>query len=202
MGGASSKAARKLPRSPPSWAGARTPHPEVPGGPGAAVPNKPLASETRTDAINLDARDPQLLANLNRLGPVRVDHNMQTVRAKATHKLFNSRAQSELEASSHKLARNHLTAGTLSLLLDERKSVSSKEELDDLAKKWNLDGESKVQSLAKFVNSPSVHSGRRVVTGIGKDEEIVLTPVSCLGEIILCVITLNYLVLVGCMGRT
>jgi hypothetical protein len=31
-------------------------------------------------AILRDARDPQLHANLNRLGPVRVDHHMQTVR--------------------------------------------------------------------------------------------------------------------------
>ena len=31
-------------------------------------------------AILRDARDPQLHANLNKLGPVRVDHHMQTVR--------------------------------------------------------------------------------------------------------------------------
>lgn len=39
-----------------------------------------LRSTFITTVIQRDARDPQLLANLNRLGPVRVDHHMQTVR--------------------------------------------------------------------------------------------------------------------------
>jgi hypothetical protein len=37
-------------------------------------------SELRELAIEKDAQDPDFLANLSRLGPVRVDHHMQTVR--------------------------------------------------------------------------------------------------------------------------
>src|SRR6266702_863033 len=103
MGSASSKAARAFPSIKPgkssSWGGARTPA----HGPKASPPptaRQPWASESKdegrrcmhasegsslrstfiTTVIQRDARDPQLLANLNRLGPVRVDHHMQTVR--------------------------------------------------------------------------------------------------------------------------
>jgi hypothetical protein len=35
---------------------------------------------TRTLVIQQDSKDPQFLSKLNQLGPVRVDHHMQTVR--------------------------------------------------------------------------------------------------------------------------
>jgi len=93
-----------------------------------------------------------------------------------TNKLFQSRAQSELEASTHQLARNHMHAATLTHLLDTRKGVTSRVELDQLAKKWNLEGEKKLESLARFVNTPSVQGGKAVKT-VGKDgEEIVTMP--------------------------
>ncbi|KAI0255411.1 hypothetical protein BJV78DRAFT_1179929, partial [Lactifluus subvellereus] len=82
MGSASSKVVRassgkkcKL----PSWTGARIPplDPKVSPLPTA---RQPWASGTKDEAIQRDGKDPQLLANLNRLGAVRVDHHMQTVR--------------------------------------------------------------------------------------------------------------------------
>jgi len=41
-----------------------------------------------TIVIQRDARDPQLLANLSKLGPVRVDHHMQTIRTVSPKKAF------------------------------------------------------------------------------------------------------------------
>lgn len=103
MGSASSKAARAYPVKPgksPSWGGARMPAYDPKTSPSQNA-RQPLASESKDEgkrrayirsssgqcsnyvpplAILRDARDPQLHANLNRLGPVRVDHHMQTVR--------------------------------------------------------------------------------------------------------------------------
>ena len=103
MGSASSKAARAYPVKPgksPSWGGARMPAYDPKTSPSQNT-SQPLASESKDEgkrrayirsssgqcsnyvpplAILRDARDPQLHANLNKLGPVRVDHHMQTVR--------------------------------------------------------------------------------------------------------------------------
>jgi hypothetical protein len=48
-------------------------------GSASLVPNL-HAQPNQIKAIQRDAKDPQFLANLNRLGPVRVDHHMQTIR--------------------------------------------------------------------------------------------------------------------------
>lgn len=103
MGSSASKAARKLPKrvETPAWAGKRTPSPgEPPAGVSREQIRDRLASEHRTEgvsvelslsvfgtrfmvdlqAIEKDARDPDFLANLRRLGPVKVDHHMKPVR--------------------------------------------------------------------------------------------------------------------------
>src|ERR1700691_1385309 len=106
MGATSSKAARKLPKrtETPSWAGGRTTNPVVTE---SQRPVGPRPSETKNEgrfmflnvptcdhwtdfpAIDREARDPQLLSNLSRLGPVRVDHHMQSYRLVSTvHKLL------------------------------------------------------------------------------------------------------------------
>jgi hypothetical protein len=103
MGSSASKAARKLPKraEPPTWAGKRTPNPGQPDPPAGVTREQVrenLASAQRTEgasatissgsastqfmvsAIEKDARDPHFLANLQQLGPVKVDHHMKTVR--------------------------------------------------------------------------------------------------------------------------
>ncbi|KAF5387107.1 hypothetical protein D9615_001863 [Tricholomella constricta] len=171
MGGAASKAAskagRKLPKraETPSWAGVRTPH----------ASEQPLAdrraSETRTEEIDRDARDPDFLANLNRLGPVRVDHHMQTIRPKTTEtkQLFKSRLESEHEASSLLPVHNRLHAASLSELLDKQKAARSAQDVERLAKQYGIDV-AKLENLTRFVTSPSVQGGTAVRT-VEKDGE-------------------------------
>ncbi|OBZ75621.1 hypothetical protein A0H81_04497 [Grifola frondosa] len=117
------------------------------------------------EAIERDSMDPQLMANLNRLGPVKVDHHMQTVRpaAGSTHHMLQARLQSEVEARSSRPTHNHLLASSLFDLLEERKTVTSQRELEELAKNYDMDI-SKLVGLARCVNSPSVAEGSVVRT--------------------------------------
>ncbi|KAH7916033.1 hypothetical protein BJ138DRAFT_765044 [Hygrophoropsis aurantiaca] len=170
MGGTSSKAIRKLPKEKPTWAGARTPSnatlsPKV---------ERPLASETRNEAIETDARDPQFMSNLNRLGPVRVDHHMQTIRvSNSITDMYRSRAQSEVEASPSHATQNRLLASSLSELLEARKTISSLEEEQDLAKRYGIDP-AKLTELSRFVNTPSIDE-KTVVRTMNTDGEETMT---------------------------
>jgi len=158
MGGAASKSARQLPKTAkPTWAGARTPNP------GEAQPPKapfPRASETKDEAIERDSRDPQFMANLSKLGPVKVDHHMQTIRPAAdnTQRVFRMRLQSEAQARSPQSTHNRLLASSLLDLLQERKSVTSHEEMRRLAERYDIDI-AKLESVARIVNSPSIDEG-------------------------------------------
>ncbi|GLB35352.1 hypothetical protein LshimejAT787_0209170 [Lyophyllum shimeji] len=174
MGSAASKAGRKLPKraEKPSWAGVRTPQPDE-------HLRDRLASETRTAEIEKDAQDPDFLQKLTRLGPVRVDHHMQPMRPKAaeTHQLFKSRIESEHEAASPRPVHNRLHAAALSELLDKRKDARSVQDVEQLAKQYNIDV-AKLEHLAQFVNTPSVQSGT-VVRTVEKDgqESVMMTAV-------------------------
>ncbi|KAG6832414.1 hypothetical protein H0H87_001574 [Tephrocybe sp. NHM501043] len=185
MGGVASKAGRKLPAraEAPSWAGARTPHPSHPPPP-ERPPVDRRASESRSQDIERDAQDPDFLANLTRLGPVRIDHHMQTIctstatTAKETAQLFKSRSESESEAASLSLVHNRLHAASLSDLLDRRKSAKSTQEVNVLAKQYGIDA-AKLENLARFVSSPSVHSGSEMRTVEKDGEESVVIRASC-----------------------
>ncbi|OSD02901.1 hypothetical protein PYCCODRAFT_1458951 [Trametes coccinea BRFM310] len=154
MGSAASKPARKLARTPPAWAGARTPNV---GEQAPARPVVPQASETKSEAIENDSKDPHFLANLNKLGQVKVDHHMQTVRPAAdqAQRLFQARLRSEDQARSSRPPRNHLLAASLLDLLEERKYASKPQDLQETAKKYDMDVE-KLERLARHVNSVSV----------------------------------------------
>ncbi|EGO18621.1 hypothetical protein SERLADRAFT_375029 [Serpula lacrymans var. lacrymans S7.9] len=165
MGSATSKAARKLPREKPSWAGARAS--DV--GTNAA---RPVASEVKNEAIDKDSRDPHFMSNLQRLGPVPVDHHMQTIRTADHFKhMYQTRAQSEAEASSSNSVQNRMLGSTLSDLLDARTAASSQKELDALADKYNIDME-KFTELSRYVNSPSIDEDTIVVSTDGDGEEV------------------------------
>ncbi|KAH7930831.1 hypothetical protein BV22DRAFT_1027991 [Leucogyrophana mollusca] len=172
MGGASSKAARKLPKEKPTWAGARAPIADATSN--ANHSGRPLASESKNEAIEADARDPQFMSNLNRLGPVRVDHHMQTVRT-GDHitSMYRSRAQSEVEASPSHPTQNRLLASSLSELLEARKSASSQEEQEALAKRYGIDVV-KLVELSRFVNTPSIDE-ETIVRSMNSDGEETVT---------------------------
>jgi len=160
MGASSSKAARKLPtRAKPTWAGART---NIDAGTSEGRPTPPLrspppeASETRSEAIERDAKDPHFMANLSRIGQVNVPNPAAAVQT-ANHMkhVLRTLQTSEEEAASPTPVQNRLHASSLSELLDERKSITSTLELAELAKRYGIDVEV-LERVAQYVNSPSV----------------------------------------------
>ncbi|KDQ59429.1 hypothetical protein JAAARDRAFT_127116 [Jaapia argillacea MUCL 33604] len=170
MGGASSKAARRLPKDMSSRTGARAPASPHPA-PSAPRTHAPLASEFKSEEIQRDAQDPQFMAKLNSLGPVKVDHHMKDFRAAGNmNSILNTRRQADSEASSPRQPRNHLLAPSLSELLEERKHVSSQAQLEQLAARYNLDVE-KLESVARFVNAVGVDERNPIVVQAEHGEE-------------------------------
>lgn len=123
-------------------------------------------------AIEQDAADPHFLQKLNQLGPVKVDHHMQTIRPGMDHanRVYQARLQSEVEARNFQPAKGHLFAGTLSDLLEERKRARNQRDIEDLAKRYEIDV-SKLESLARYVNTPTVDptSVKKVVKEDGSE---------------------------------
>ncbi|KAJ7470572.1 hypothetical protein FB451DRAFT_342194 [Mycena latifolia] len=161
MGASSSKATKSLPKrvTSPPWSGARAPRP--------ADPLAEAASESKNDVIDRDSKDPQFLSKLGQLGQVRVDHHMHAA-ALATH-MFNSRVQSETEADSPMPTLNRVQAPKLSRLLDERKTIRTTRDMEFLAKRFDIESE-KLDAIAKFLTTPSVHQNSMVRVA-GKDGE-------------------------------
>ncbi|KAI6109858.1 hypothetical protein F5141DRAFT_1117116 [Pisolithus sp. B1] len=153
MGGATSKVVRRLPKEKPAWAGSRTP--PDPGAASRHESKPPLASDSKSPAIEVDGRDPQFMSKLNRLGPVRVDHHMQSVQpTDHAQAMYRSRMQSEVEATNIRVVRDRLLASSLSSLLDTRKSVTTTTELESLATRYGI-GVGMLQQLCRHFNTPS-----------------------------------------------
>jgi hypothetical protein len=91
--------------------------------------------------------------------------------------LLKSRERSEHEAFKPQLPRNHIHSIALSNLLDERKSVTSRSELQRLAERYGVDIW-KLENLARFVSSPSVQGGRAVRAATKEGEESITMTVS------------------------
>ncbi|KAI0086301.1 hypothetical protein BDY19DRAFT_1074916 [Irpex rosettiformis] len=175
MGSASSKVTRKLPKTKPSWSSARTPasgEPVVQSPKQANLPPEAQrASETRTEAIEEDSRDPHFLAKLNQLGPVKVDHHMRTYQATASHArhAYETRKQSELEARSFRPSKNHILVSSLGDLLNECKAATSPQEIEAIAQRYGIDV-STLENLRNLVNNPTVDPDSIVKT-VGPDGE-------------------------------
>ncbi|KAF8212430.1 hypothetical protein K438DRAFT_1567257 [Mycena galopus ATCC 62051] len=169
MGALSSKATRSLPKrvTTPPWSGARAPR--------AVDSLTQTASETKNDVIEQDSKDPHFLSKLNQLGPVRVDHHMQTVRtAELAKQMFDSRIQSESEAAASVPTQNRLQATKLTSLLDERKSIRTRRDMEFLTQRFGIDLE-KLDAISKFVSTPSVkaNSAVRVASKDGQEKQII-----------------------------
>ncbi|KAF7978092.1 hypothetical protein HWV62_1488 [Athelia sp. TMB] len=170
MGAASSKAARKLPKraETPSWAGKRA----TPAAADVQRPVPPQASEFKNEDIQRDAADPQLLSKLSQLGPVRVDHHMQSYRLDSqAGRMYQSVVQSEAEADPSNTTRNRILSATLTELLNERK-MATRKDVETLASNYGIDV-AKLDSLARFVNTPSMGEGTRSVIKHGNGEETI-----------------------------
>ncbi|KAG8932123.1 hypothetical protein FRC01_000237 [Tulasnella sp. 417] len=172
MGNAASKSARKLPTKPPAWSGARSPinPPYSEASHGVLQPHTatmPQASETKTQEIYADGKDPHLLVNLSRIGPVDVKHAAKSLEtSNSIRKSVEARKESEAEALAPSRTRNRLLTNELVDLLEERKTTS-RERMDTLAAKYGLDPRV-FQAIAKHVNSPS---GGETVVGRALTEE-------------------------------
>ncbi|PWN46177.1 hypothetical protein IE81DRAFT_344232 [Ceraceosorus guamensis] len=135
---------------------------------GAAGLNQKF-SESKTDAIREDARDPHLIANLASLGPAKVKRNRLTYRPndqmlgilQARQKREQQEAQSATDSTSNsgvagaQNSSNHMSANSISTLLDARKSCRSAEDVRALAHGYNIDVQV-LENLARWVTSPSV----------------------------------------------
>lgn len=84
--------------------------------------------------------------------------------------VYQARLQSEAEARSFLPAKGHVLAGSLSDLLEERKLAKSRQDLVKLAKRYDVDA-NKVESLARYVNTPTVDpaSVRRILKDDGSE---------------------------------
>ena len=98
--------------------------------------------------------------------------------------MYRTRDISEQQAASARPVRNRMDAGTLSTLLDDRKFVTSRTELEQLAARYNLDV-AVLERLTRFVNSPSIGEGT-VVRTVGDDgQEKITMQVSVLARLLL-----------------
>ncbi|KAF9451211.1 hypothetical protein P691DRAFT_808396 [Macrolepiota fuliginosa MF-IS2] len=190
MGNSASRAARKLPKraEPPAWAGKGTPRPgQAPAGLSREQIGDKLASEHRTEAIEEDARDPDFLANLQRLGPVTVDHHMKPIRtettASSTSELFKARREDAEEREKHReyvakyrpapKGEDRFFADQLSVMLDARKGIENLDMAGRISKDHEIDV-NKLESVARFITTPSIMKGaaRKFVDKDGNDRTI------------------------------
>ncbi|KAH9967832.1 hypothetical protein BC827DRAFT_1168459 [Russula dissimulans] len=190
MGSASSKAARASAAKSakkPSWSGARIPAYD-PKTPPKSTARRPCASEFKDEEIQRDGKDPQLMANLSRMEPVRVYHHMPPAGTEDhVRELFESRARAEDEAAGARTPRNRLHVGTLVALLEERQNENANANAiagagptatatattmttRQLGEKYGMDVE-RVERLVRSVNVPSVREGG------GGDADVVVTEV-------------------------
>lgn len=79
-----------------------------------------------------------------------------------------------------------MLAMTLSDLLDERKHVATRKELMSLAERYGIDVE-KLESVARFVNTPTVEDGSvRTVTDSDGNEKVTMLVSDDLAEYFMC----------------
>ena len=91
--------------------------------------------------------------------------------------MHQTRARSEIEATPSHAARNRILSATLSELLDERKQTTSFKELERIANKYDMDI-AKLESLARFVNTPTIGEGTTTRTKDTNEEQIITSTVS------------------------
>ncbi|TDL27542.1 hypothetical protein BD410DRAFT_782645 [Rickenella mellea] len=166
MGSVSSRASRKLPtrlKPSPPWAGART----VPTS--ETKSSNPRASETRSAEIENDAGDPHFMSKLNKMGQVNVNHHMASFHTADMHmrSILNKREQSEQQADSPMPTQNRILASSLFDLLEQTKTISTRRELENVARKYGMDV-SVLESVSRSVNTPSVDE-RTITKTVGED---------------------------------
>ena len=135
-------------------------------------------------AIREDGTDPQLLANLTRLGPVKVDHGMHALKPAGVNasRILATQKQSETEAQTGKTKRNEIQALSLFDALTRLQEARDEQTLERLAREYNFDGRV-LRELGKTVNipTPDETTARTVVDEDGG--EVVLKTVRLVYEV-------------------
>lgn len=100
--------------------------------------------------------DPQLLANLTRLGPVKVDHGMHGLKLTGvnTSRILQTQKQSETEAQAGETKPNHIQASSLFDALTRLQEAKDDQTVEKLAGEYNLEGRV-LRELGKIVNVPT-----------------------------------------------
>ncbi|KAL8283154.1 hypothetical protein RQP46_005932 [Phenoliferia psychrophenolica] len=122
-------------------------------------PAEPLrASGTKSEAIEQDGHDPTFLSNLNALGQVHVPKTQGLFRS--DNRMLDILAQRRAnEVAEETPSTDRISAQSLSNLFDECKAVSSRAEMESIAKEYGMDVKL-LESLGRFVTAPSVASVR------------------------------------------
>lgn len=133
-----------------------------------------------------DGIDPQLLANLTRLGPVKVDHGMHGLKVTGANasQILNIQRRSETEAQTGETKRNHVRAPSLFDVLTRLQEAKDEQALENLAGEYNLDS-GVLGELGKTVNvpTPDETTARTVVDEDGA--EVVLKTVRLVRGVLL-----------------
>ncbi|GJJ12180.1 hypothetical protein Clacol_006421 [Clathrus columnatus] len=135
-----------------------------------SVPSKlnrlevPLVKESVDRHIEADGKDPQFMANLRQLG--QVSAHAETPMTRRTIRETEGRVMSmykiqkisEQQATLPQPIPNCLSAVSLANLLDDRKFMHSKAEVEKLAGRYSIDY-SLLKNLVRFINTPSIGEG-------------------------------------------
>jgi crotonobetainyl-CoA:carnitine CoA-transferase CaiB-like acyl-CoA transferase len=97
------------------------------------------------------------------------------------NQMYRSRTQSEAEASCAQTPRNKLLAGSLADLLEARMYAVSAEEVARMATRYGVDV-GRLESVARFVNMPSVKEGSVVRTVSNNGNENITMLVCAFGH--------------------
>ena len=93
------------------------------------------------------------------------------------NKMHRIRVQSEVEANPSHPIRNRILSSTLSNLLGARKSWVSRTDIEAFENHYGIDVD-KLESLARFVNTPSIDEGSRRKTVDENGVEVITSKVS------------------------
>lgn len=97
--------------------------------------------------------------------------------------MHQARLQSEEEARSPQTTHNHLLASSLSDLLEDLKYSKTREDLPILSRRYDVDV-AKIESLARFVNTPTVDPNN-IIRVVGDDgTETITTEVCVSGSVV------------------
>ncbi|KIY61832.1 hypothetical protein CYLTODRAFT_427312 [Cylindrobasidium torrendii FP15055 ss-10] len=144
MGSSASKAAKHYPKPTNTarvpWTTGRT----------SAPPPQTQSASKRGAEIDADAGDPQVAANLARLGVARVEHeHVQPVKPSArADQVVQSRIRVEQQETG-------IPAQALTDLLTEAKSLTNAAQLDALAAKYGVNADT-FRDISRHFNTPSV----------------------------------------------